>query len=118
VPRRYIDLSTTKTIRFLKIGEEATTQGTVTRVDGRYVRSKRHLLTVTIKDETGSLSLVWWNQAFRTKAFVQGQRIVIAGRLERNRGQLSITNPFYEALKADKDQVHTGRVIPIHSTTQ
>jgi ATP-dependent DNA helicase RecG len=118
VPRRYIDLSTTKKIRDLKIGEEATTQGTVTRVDGRYVRSKRHLLTVTIKDETGSLSLVWWNQHFRTKAFVQGQRIVIAGRLERNRGQLSITNPFYEALKADKDQVHTGRVIPIHSTTQ
>ena len=39
VPRRYIDLSTTKTIRDLKIGEEATTQGTVTRVDGRYVRS-------------------------------------------------------------------------------
>jgi len=118
VPRRYIDLSTTKTIRFLKIGEEATTQGIVTRVDGRYVRSKRHLLTVTIKDETGSLSLVWWNQQFRTKAFVQGQRIVVAGRLERNRGQLVITNPFYEALKADKDQVHTGRVIPIHSTTQ
>jgi ATP-dependent DNA helicase RecG len=118
VPRRYIDLSTTKTIRFLKIGEEATTQGIVARVDGRYVRSKRHLLTVTIKDETGSLSLVWWNQQFRTKAFVQGQRIVVAGRLERNRGQLVITNPFYEALKADKDQVHTGRVIPIHSTTQ
>ena len=118
VPRRYIDLSRTKTIRFLKIGEEATTQGTVVRVEGRYVRSKRHLLTVTIKDETGSLSLVWWNQAFRTKAFAQGQRIVVAGRLERSRGQLSITNPFYEALKADKDQVHTGRVIPIHSTTQ
>src|SRR5439155_20315152 len=73
VPRRYIDLSTTKKIRDLKIGEEATTQGTVTRVDGRYVRSKRHLLTVTIKDETGSLSLVWWNQAIRTKAIIQRQ---------------------------------------------
>ncbi|TML76567.1 MAG: ATP-dependent DNA helicase RecG [Actinobacteria bacterium] len=118
VPRRYIDLSTTKKIRDLKIGEEATTQGTVTRVDGRYVRSKRHLLTVTIKDETGSLSLVWWNQAFRTKTFVTGQRLVVAGRLDRNRGQLVITNPFYEPLKGGGDQVHTGRVIPIHSTTQ
>jgi len=118
VPRRYIDLSTTKKIRDLKIGEEATTQGTVTRVDGRYVRSKRHLLTVTIKDETGSLSLVWWNQAFRTKTFVIGQRLVVAGRLDRNRGQLMITNPFCEPLKGSGDQIHTGRVIPIHSTTQ
>ncbi|HJT37209.1 MAG TPA: ATP-dependent DNA helicase RecG [Actinomycetota bacterium] len=118
VPRRYIDLSTTKKIRDLKIGEEATTQGTVVRVDGRYVRSKRHLLTVTIKDDTGSLALVWWNQAFRTKSFAQGQRLVVAGRLERTRSQVAFTNPFYEPLKGSGDQVHTGRVIPIHSTTQ
>ena len=118
VPRRYIDLSTTKSIRDLKIGEEATTQGTVARVDGRYIRAKRHLLTVTIKDETGTLSLVWWNQAFRTKSFAVGQRLVVAGRLDRNRGQIVITNPFYEPIKGSGDQVHTGRVIPIHSTTQ
>jgi len=118
VPRRYIDLSTTKQIRDLKIGEEATTQGTVVRVDGRYLRSRKHLLTVTIKDETGSLSLVWWNQAFRTKSFAQGQRLVVAGRLDRNRGQIAITNPFFETLKSGRDQIHTGRVIPVHSTTQ
>jgi ATP-dependent DNA helicase RecG len=117
VPRRYIDLSNTKKIRDLKIGEEATTQGTVLRVDGRYIRSKRHLLTVTIKDETGTLSLLWWNQAFRTRSFAPGQRVVIAGRLDRNRGQVAITNPFYEPLRSG-EQVHTGRVIPIHSTTQ
>jgi len=118
VPRRYIDLSNTKKIRDLKIGEEATTQGTVIRVDGRYIRSKRHLLTVTIKDDSGTLSLLWWNQAFRTRTFVAGQRLVVAGRLDRNRGQVAITNPFYEPLKGSGDQVHTGRVIPIHSTTQ
>jgi ATP-dependent DNA helicase RecG len=118
VPRRYIDLSRTKKIGDLKIGEEATTQGTVAKVDGRYVRSKRHLLIVTVKDDTGYLDLVWWNQQFRTRAFTVAQHVAVAGKIERSRGRLSITNPFVESLKDGKESVHVGRIIPIHSTTQ
>jgi len=117
VPRRYIDLSRTRKIGDLKIGEEATTQGTVAKVDGRYVRSRRHLLIVTVKDDSGYLELVWWNQQFRTRQFTVGQKVAVAGRIERARGRLSITNPFVESLKAGKEGIHVGRVIPIHSST-
>ncbi|HEX9776497.1 MAG TPA: ATP-dependent DNA helicase RecG [Actinomycetota bacterium] len=117
VPRRYVDLSRQRTIRELKVGEEATTTGTVHRVDGRYVRSRRHLLTVTVGDGTGYLRLVWWNQPFRTRAFRQGEAIVVAGRLERDRrGSPSIVNPFVEPIGGPS--VHVGRVIPVHPATQ
>ncbi|MGZ4127085.1 MAG: ATP-dependent DNA helicase RecG [Actinomycetota bacterium] len=118
IPRRYLDLSTTRTIRELKIGEEATTQGTIAKVDGRYMRTRRHLLTVTIKDGSGYLELIWWNQAFRARSFTPGQHVAVAGRIERNRGRLQITNPFVEALKGGTEGVHVGRVIPIHASTQ
>lgn len=118
IPRRYMDLSKIKPIGDLKIGEDATTGGMVAKVEGRYVRSKRHLLTVTISDGSGYLDLVWWNQPFRTKQFANGQRFAVAGRIERNRGRLSIANPFVEPMQGGVEGVHVGRVIPIHSATQ
>lgn len=117
IPRRYIDVSTTRPIGELKIGEDATTRGKVVKVDGRYVRSKRHLLVVTISDGTGYLDLIWWNQPFRVRAFVSGAQVVVAGRIERNRGKPAITNPFVETLAAGGG-VHVGRIIPVHPATQ
>ncbi len=118
VPRRYIDLSRTKKIADLKIGEDATTVATIAKVDGRYLRSKRHLLTVTISDGSGYLQLVWWNQPFRARALKVGQELAVAGRIERNRGRPSITNPFIEQVRGGADTVHVGRIIPVHPATQ
>ena len=118
VPHRYIDLSRQRAIADLKIGEEATTTGTVAKVESRRIRSNLHLLRVTIGDKGGYLDLVWWNQPFRARGLERGQRIVAAGRLERNRGRLSIVNPFVETLRSGAPGVHVGRVIPVHPATQ
>lgn len=120
VPRRYLDLSSQRSIGDLKIGEDVTVTGKVARIEGRYVRSKRHLLTVTITDRTGYLSLVWWNQPFRGRALAVGAEVVVAGRVERGRGRLSISNPFIERLDSSGGGggVHVGRIIPIHPATQ
>src|SRR5439155_3803564 len=45
-PRTYIDLSNTRAIRDLKIGEQATVLGRIHRVDGRYLRGRKHMLTL------------------------------------------------------------------------
>jgi ATP-dependent DNA helicase RecG len=117
IPRRYIDLSRTKPMGELKIGEDATTQGKVTAVSGRYLRAKRHLLVITIYDGTGYIDLTWWNQPFRARAFPTGAQVVAAGRIERNRGRPAITNPFVERLDS-AERVHVGRVIPVHPATK
>ena len=117
VPRRYIDLSRTRTLGELKIGEDATTKGRIVRVDGRYLRSRRHMLTVTIGDGSGYVDLIWWNQPFRGRNLRQGMDLIVAGRIERSRKgrRLMISNPFVEQLTGGG--VHTGRVIPIHGAT-
>jgi ATP-dependent DNA helicase RecG len=118
VPRRYIDLSRSKSIGDLKIGEDATVTATIAKVDARPLRAKRHLLVVTVSDGTGYLSLVWWNQPFRARALTVGRPVAVAGTIEKNRGRIQITNPFIETLGSAGEGVHTGRIIPVHPATQ
>jgi len=120
VPRTYMDLSTTKKIRELKIGEEATVLGKVHKVDGRYLRGRKHMLSVRIGDGTGYIELVYWNQPFRAKNFSTGMKIAVAGRFERRAGKLQVSGtPLVEPIRADDEEgVHTGRRIPIHPATE
>jgi ATP-dependent DNA helicase RecG len=119
VPRRYIDLSRKRAIGELKIGEEATVEATVAKVEGRFLRSRRHMLTVTVSDGSGYLQLLWWNQQFRQRNFTVGQSFAVAGRVDRSkvgrRGPV-IVNPFVEPL--ERSGVHVGRIIPVHPATQ
>jgi ATP-dependent DNA helicase RecG len=118
VPRTYLDLSKTKSIRDLKIGEQATVMGTVKKVDGRYLRGRKHMLTVKIGDGTGFVEVVFWNQPFRAKAYTEGATVAVAGRFERRSGKLQVSGqPFIEVMRGDSG-VHTGRIIPVHPATE
>jgi ATP-dependent DNA helicase RecG len=120
VPRTYLDLSNTKPIRDLKIGEQATILGTVKRADGRYLRGRKHMLSVKVGDGTGFIEVVFWNQPFRAKSYPVGATVAVAGRFERRSGKLQAAgNPIVEVMKSEDDAgVHTGRVIPVHPATE
>jgi ATP-dependent DNA helicase RecG len=118
IPRTYLDLSRTKAIRDLKIGEQATVLGTVKRVDGRYLRGRKHMLTLKVGDGTGYVEIVFWNQPFRAKAYTEGTTVAVAGRFERRAGRLQVSGaPIVEVMRGD-DGIHTGRIIPIHPATE
>jgi ATP-dependent DNA helicase RecG len=118
VPRSYMDLSKTKPIRDLKIGEQATVVGTIKKVDGRYLRGRKHMLSVKVGDGTGFVEIVYWNQPFRAKTFAEGTTVAVAGRFERKAGKLQASGqPIVEIVRGETS-VHTGRVIPIHPATE
>ena len=119
VPRTYLDLSNTKKIRDLKIGEQATVLGTIRKVDGRYLRGRKHMLSVKVGDGTGYIEVVFWNQPFRAKNYADGMVVAVAGRFERRAGKLQVSgNAIVETIRGDDEGVHTGRVIPIHPATE
>ena len=119
VPRSYIDLSKSKPMGDLKIGEQATVKGVVKRVDARYLRGRKHMLTVTVADGTGVVNVVFWNQPFRAKAYPEGKTVAVAGRFERRAGKWQIAGvPHVEVVRDGDEGVHTGRVIPIHPATE
>jgi ATP-dependent DNA helicase RecG len=118
VPRDYVDLSKTKPIKDLKIGEQATVLGTVKKVDGRYLRGRKHMLSVKVGDGTGFVEVVFWNQPFRAKAYAEGLTVAVAGRFERRAGKLQASGqPIIEVMRGESS-VHTGRIIPIHPATE
>ncbi len=123
IPRTYLDLSNTKQIRDLKIGEQATVLGTVKRVDGRYLRGRKHMLSVKVGDGTGFVEVVFWNQPFRARTYAEGMTVAVAGRFEKRAGKLQATGqPIVEVMRGEDagvhTGVHTGRIIPVHPATE
>lgn len=86
-PRRYDDFSRLTPIRDLKIGEKMTVQGRVKNVKsswGFYGRRRMLRIFVDIEDDTGVLSVTWYNLRFLAKQLSQGREILIAGTVEEN----------------------------------
>jgi ATP-dependent DNA helicase RecG len=118
-PRRYIDRSNVAKIGDLRIGQDATFIGTVRRVRSQYTRRRQAIVTVTVFDGTGYLDLSWFNQTWPARRHREGQEVAVSGKVGAFRGRLRVQNPAVEILKGgDADQVHTGRIVPVHPATE
>ena len=73
-----------------------------------------------MRDDTGSLTAVWFNQRFLQDVFEPGQRVALFGKVDRKGAAgLQILSPHYEVLDTDDDGeghqgLHTGRLVPVH----
>jgi len=115
-PRRYIDRTNVAKMGDLRIGQEATFIGTVRKVQRAFTRRRQPIVTVKVFDGTGYVDLSWFNQAWPGRRHREGQEVAVFGKVTAYRGRLRVTNPAVEVLRGggDADQVHTGRVIPVH----
>ncbi|QKJ19252.1 ATP-dependent DNA helicase RecG [Microbacterium hominis] len=96
-PRRYALRGELTPIASLPVGEAVTIVAEVLRVTDRRMRNRNgSLLEVVISDGQGSLSLTFFNQAWRQKDLVPGRRGVFAGKVGEYRGTLQLSHPDYE----------------------
>src|SRR5262245_59942353 len=80
-----------------------------------------------VRDRTGALRVVFFNQPFLNDVFHPHQRVILFGRLELTSHGMQMQSPQYEILKADGDgegtgesddeTLHTGRIVPIYEKT-
>jgi ATP-dependent DNA helicase RecG len=119
-PRRHIDRSTLIGIRELRPGQEATVIGKVAGVTSRRTRHGRSMVTVRVYDGTGFLELPFFNQPWKAQQYHQGMEVAVSGQVKSRRGAtVQLVSPEVEALSGeDADQVHTGRIIPVHRATE
>ena len=79
-PRRYEDFTQRKRIAELRLGEEATVRGVVERVRAeRTARRNVRLTRVTLRDESGVLEAVWFNQPYLADVFAEGMQLSLRG---------------------------------------
>ena len=108
-PRRYIDRTNEAKIESLQVGEEGMVLVEVLNAQKITTRNKRQMVTATVSDGTGNLSLTFWNQPWRERQLRIGTEVIIFGKLERFRGQNQMVNPVVD-LVGDK----TGRFVPVY----
>lgn len=116
-PRRYEDRSRLTPICESGNGSFETIAGSViSKIESRPNRYFT-ITKVIIADETGRISLVWFNQPFRSRQFDIGMKVYASGKIERKNNEILISNPEFETI-TDADPLHTNRIVPIYPLTE
>ncbi len=112
-PRRYLDRTRQAQITELGPGDEATVLGTVRSSYSRKLRGRRTLTQIVVGDGTGKLTLVFFNQQWRSKQLKEGMEVLVHGKFERYRGTPQMTSPVVDLLGTQ-----TGRIIPVYPQSE
>jgi len=117
-PFRYEDFSRVSLIADLAVGQQATVSGLIEKVnERRSFRRKMTIVEALIRDDTGRIKAVWFNQPYIKNILTLGKPFNFSGKVGSYSGELSISNPMYEALGVDTPK-HTARLVPIYPETK
>ena len=113
LPRDYEDRSRIVPMRELVAGQSALVQGVIT-----YVNTKRSGMSVTLKDDTGQVTLRFYH-LYRglQETMVAGQILRVFGEVAINKYGTQISHPEYEVITDHKPPAASG-LIPIYPTVK
>ncbi len=117
-PRRYLDRTQRVDLTDLTVGEEVAVFGEVTRVVARRTRQGRSMVEVTVSDEDASLTVVFFNQAWRERQLPVGVQALFFAKVAEYRGRSQMTNPVVDVVVGptgeERDPTRVGRVAAIY----
>src|SRR5215217_5787228 len=126
-PTRYEDRGTFQTIASLRPAASASVAGEIVSCGIRPTRRPRFkIFEMLVRDRTGALRAVFFNQPFLNDVFHPHQKVILFGKLELTSHGMQLQNPQYEILKQEADAegneleddtLHTGRIVPIYEKT-
>ncbi|HEY7501514.1 MAG TPA: ATP-dependent DNA helicase RecG [Vicinamibacterales bacterium] len=125
-PIRYEDRGSFQTIASLRPGVAASVLGEVVSFGVRPTRRPRFkIFELLLRDRTGAIRAIWFNQPFLNDVFKPHQRVILFGKLELTSHGLQLQSPQYEILASepgdtetpDQETLHTGRIVPIYEKT-
>lgn len=117
-PFRYDDFSQTLKISQLSKGTNATIEGTIESSKiARTWKRKMMLTEGIIKDETGKIKSVWFNQPYVSDLLIEGKSVRISGKVSQDKsGSLYFSNPAFE--RVERKPTSTGRLVPVYPETE
>ncbi|MDD5773015.1 MAG: ATP-dependent DNA helicase RecG [bacterium] len=119
-PRDYDDRSNIKPISFVIPGERETVKGVIISSSEFRPRTRgyvRSIFKVLIRDNTGILEGIWFNQPYLREKFDTGKKVFFRGKIEINRGIRQINSPDFELIDSENDEIFLG-IVPIYRLTQ
>ncbi len=115
-PRTHEDRTQIREIADCRPGETVCVSITVfSPVRENRIRRNMTIYSMTACDNSGALSVIWYNNRFVKGQFLTGDKYTLFGKITaNNRGKLEMVNPIYE--KAGKERF-TGKIVPIYPLT-
>lgn len=129
-PARYGDISELHFISELKEDDVATILGKIKSAKTKKsFRTKIPMGEAVIEDTTGSIKIVWFNQAYMAKMFKVGDTVKVTGKVKNSKNGLTLTNPEIEktpelkidlgnSLFVDTNKKTTGMSYPVYRETR
>ena len=117
LPTGYRDRREVTSIATLTPGAEASVLATVATLRPVRRMQGRRDLEGTLRDETGFLRAIWFNQPYREHALEVGGRYLFSGTVQAFRG-LELHNPEFEPADESGPRLHVGRIAPRYALTE
>jgi len=120
-PHRYEDFSNITTIAQAEMNKPICLQGEITSIKNiRTFRKRMYLTEAELKDDSGKIKVVWFNQPYLINTLKKGDLVLLTGKIVSKNGKKYLSSPAYEKIidKANFDPTHTGRIIPVYPETE
>ena len=118
---RYIDRTAKSSVSGLDIGAAAAVLAEVKRVrsSGGHNRNRRAPVTVVVRDDTGTMEVVFFNQPWRTKQLREGTEAIFWGKVGDYKGTRQMVNPVVDVVAGVDEPVvgrqrRTLRILPVY----
>jgi ATP-dependent DNA helicase RecG len=121
LPFDHRDYTERRPVAELAIGQEATVLVQVRDCRVRPTRRRRlQIVEARVRDETGPLRAVWFNQAYLADQLTEGTIVLLRGRLERGRDGPTFRVSEHEVVRAGDEGVgrHTTGLVPVYPATE
>ena len=120
VPRAYQDRSDIPPIYRLPMDTSVVAYGRIHGVSEEWSKHKVHILKLTLGDESGTIQVVFFNQAYLKPVLKVGLEVVITGKTEKNPYSLlpQLVASELDVIRSPHDrQQLMGCVVPIYPLT-
>ncbi len=81
----------------------------------RSLRKRMMITEALVKNEQGSIEIIWFNQPFIGKSLKIGDKISLAGKITSKQGRLMMISPVYEKIIENNKKIHTKNIVPVYS---
>ena len=113
LPRDYEDFQQAQNIADLKPGN-VTVRARVEEIKTRRMRRNLAITEATLRDKTGAVRAVWFNQPYRAKQFENDVEYYFTGTMALNYGRYQISNPSAVSSKDYDSKLNTYKIQPVY----
>ena len=112
LPRDYENFQQAQSISSLKPGN-VVIKAKVETISTRRMRRNLALTEATLRDQTGAIKAIWFNQPYRAKQFDSEKEYYFSGEMALKYGRYQISNPS-ATLASEYDSANTSKIQPIY----